>query len=131
MSMGHCSITIFPFQISMATDQREDSSDDKHPPPPTPLPRLSSPSSSGAPRFNTSDEVSALLLSELRQSSITAQGVRHAPGEVIGGDAGGEDAKLRAKVQWDLAVRQRRERTEALDACVEGSRSGHGRERVP
>lgn len=80
------------------------------------------PSSLTVSPLTQSDEVSALLLSELRQSSITVHGVRHAPGEVVGGETWGEGAKLRAKAEFDLAVRTYTERTEALEACAEGSR---------
>lgn len=69
-----------------------------------------------------SDETSALLLSELGVSSLTAAGVRHAPGEVIGGETRGEGARLRAKVDWDRLTRVRREGEGALEACTEQCR---------
>ena len=69
-----------------------------------------------------SDEISALLLSELGVSSLTGSGVRHAPGEVVGGETRGEGARLRAKVDWDRLSRVRREGEEALVACAEDCR---------
>lgn len=72
--------------------------------------------------MNISDEVSACLLSELGIGSITAAGVRHAPGEVIGGETRGEAARLRAKADWDRASGSRREAEVALQACAEGCR---------
>lgn len=87
-------------------------------PPPTPPPsRLLTGS-----LFVHSDEVSGLLLSELGMSSVTAAGVRHAPGEVIGGETQGDGAKLRAKMDWDVAARAQTEGAETLAACVEGCR---------
>eukprot|EP00904_Undaria_pinnatifida_P001449 jgi/Undpi1/11304/HiC_scaffold_30.g13602.m1 len=54
------------------------------------------------------DEISALLLSELGVSSLT----------IAGGEARGEEARLRAKVDWDRSNRVRREGEEALEACA-------------
>lgn len=69
-----------------------------------------------------SDEVSALLLKELGLSSVTRMGVRHAPGEVIGGEVEGEGARFRAKVGWDRAVSVQREAEQALGTCMEECR---------
>lgn len=69
-----------------------------------------------------SDEISGLLLSELGVSSVTASGVRHAPGEVIGGESVGEVARLSAKVDWDRAACAEKEGERALEACAKGCR---------
>ncbi|CAM9297243.1 unnamed protein product [Scytosiphon promiscuus] len=76
----------------------------------------------GAWVITDDDDTSAMVLSELRMSSITVSGVRHAPGEVVGGEAHGEKARLAAKQDWDLANRARRQEEASLEACVEGCR---------
>lgn len=73
-----------------------------------------------------SDEVSGLLLSELGMSSVTAAGVRHAPGEIIGGEVQGEESRLRAKVDWDRTSSTLAEAEAAFEACAEGCRQVSG-----
>ena len=59
-------------------------------------------------------------------SSVTKMGVRHAPGEVVGGEVQGEEARLRGKFDWDRAVSAQREAERALKVCAEGCRcDGH------
>ncbi|CAM9450352.1 unnamed protein product, partial [Ectocarpus sp. 13 AM-2016] len=76
----------------------------------------------GAWLITADDDTSALVLDELGMSSVTLSGVRHAPGEVVGGGAQGEGARLRAKLDWDLANHARRDGESSLEACVEACR---------
>ncbi|CAN0503028.1 unnamed protein product, partial [Ectocarpus sp. 12 AP-2014] len=76
----------------------------------------------GAWLITADDDTSALVLDELGMSSVTLSGVRHAPGEVVGGAAQGEGARLRAKLDWDLANHARRDGEASLEACVEACR---------
>lgn len=55
-------------------------------------------------------------------SSVTRMGVRHAPGEVIGGEVEGEGTRFRAKADWDRVASVQREAEQALGTCMEECR---------
>ncbi|CAM9172353.1 unnamed protein product [Pylaiella littoralis] len=76
----------------------------------------------GAWLITDDDDTSAIVLGELGMGSVTVSGVRHAPGEVTGGEVQGEAARLKAKLDWDRADRARREVEASLEACAEGCR---------